>query len=157
MTADRAARGVAGLVERERRLIAGAQKIRFFPFAPVGGAGARLVDADGRSWLDFTAGWAVANAGYGHPRVRASIENQLKRGAYAGLVSAAVQPAVELAERLIELAPIRESAKVWFGHSGSDANEALARLAKTPAGHETAKVCFRAAELRLAIFCVGME
>ena len=134
MTADRAASAVAGLVERDRRLVAKAQKIRFFPFAPIGGAGARLVDADGRSWLDFTAGWAVANAGYGHPRVRAAIEAQLERGTYAGLVSAVVEPAIELAERLVELAPIRESARVWFGHSGSDANEALARLVRRATG-----------------------
>lgn len=134
MTADQAATTVAGLVERDRRLVAGAQKIRFFPFAPVGGSGARLVDADGRSWLDFTAGWAVTNAGYGHPRVRAAIQAQLEQGSYAGLVSAVIEPALELAQRLVELAPIREPARVWFGHSGSDANEALARLVRRATG-----------------------
>ena len=40
------------------------------------------------------------------------------------------EPAVALAERLIDLVPIRAPAKVWFGHSGSDANEALARLVR---------------------------
>jgi 4-aminobutyrate aminotransferase len=122
------------LVERDRRLISDAAKIRFFPFAPVGGAGSRLVDADGRSWLDFTAGWAVANTGYGDAAVRAAVEAELARGSYPGLVSAVVEPAVELAERLVELVPVRGAAKVWFGHSGSDANEALARLVRTATG-----------------------
>lgn len=115
-------------------MVADAQKIRFFPFAPLGGSGARLVDADGRSWLDFTAGWAVTNAGYGHPGVRGAIEAQLERGSYAGVVSAVVEPAVELAERLVDLAPIGQPAKVWFGHSGSDANEAMARLVRRATG-----------------------
>ena len=122
------------LVERDRRLISDAAKIRFFPFAPVAGSGSRLVDADGRSWLDFTAGWAVANSGYGDPSIRAAIEDVLARGSYPGAVSAVVQPAVELAERLVELVPIRGTAKVWFGHSGSDANEALARLVRHATG-----------------------
>lgn len=134
MTVDGTAGALANLVARDRRAIAEAQKIRFFPFAPVGGSGARLVDADGRWWLDFTAGWAVGNAGYGHPRIRGAVEEQLARGTYAGLVSAVVEPAVALAERLIELAPTREPAKVWFGHSGSDANEALARLVRRATG-----------------------
>lgn len=122
------------LIERDRRLIADAGKIRFFPFAPVGGSGSRLVDADGRSWLDFTAGWAVSNTGYGDPAIRAAVEAELARGSYSGLVSAVVEPAVELAEQLVELIPIRGPAKVWFGHSGSDANEALARLVRRATG-----------------------
>ncbi len=125
---------VTELVERDRRLLSDAAKIRFFPFAPVGGSGSRLVDADGRSWLDFTAGWAVANTGYADPIVRTAVEAQLARGAYAGAVSAVIGPAVELAERLVSLAPVRGEAKVWFGHSGSDANEALARLVRRATG-----------------------
>lgn len=134
VSAPERTRSAADIVERDRRWIADAGKIRFFPFNPVGGSGIRLVDADGRSWLDFTGGWAVANTGYGDPIVRDAVERQLSRGSYAGLVSAAIEPAVDLAERLVELFPIRDSAKVWFGHSGSDANEALARLVRRATG-----------------------
>lgn len=126
--------GVADLVARDAAVIANAQKIRFFPFAPVAADGARLVDADGRRMLDFTAGWAVANVGYGHPRVRDAIHAQLDRGSYAGVVSAALEPAVLLAERLLSLGPLRGPSKVWFGHSGSDANEALARMVRRATG-----------------------
>jgi 4-aminobutyrate aminotransferase len=118
------------LVELDGRLIANAEKIRFFPFVPVGGEGSYLIDADSRRILDFTAGWAVTNTGYGDPSIRDRIEKQLSRGSYAGVVSAVVEPAVELAGRLVELAPIRGRPKVWFGQSGSDANEALARLVR---------------------------
>lgn len=134
MTTRARSSSTAELVERDRERIADAAKIRFFPFAPVGGSGSRLVDADGRSWLDFTAGWAVTNTGYGDPLIRDAVEAELARGSYAGLVSAAIGPAVELAERLVDLFPVRGRAKVWFGHSGSDANEALARLARRATG-----------------------
>jgi 4-aminobutyrate aminotransferase len=134
-----AARSLSGtstaeLVAADTRLVAEAAKIRFFPFAPVGGEGAHVVDADGRRILDFTAGWAVTNTRYADPIVRARVERELGRGSYAGTVSAAIAPAVELAERLVDLAPVGGDAKVWFGHSGSDANEALARLVRRATG-----------------------
>lgn len=127
-------RRVDDLVARDMATIAAAQKIRFFPFAPVAGDGAYVIDVDGRRLLDFTAGWAVANVGYRNRRVREAIVAEIDRGSYAGVVSAAIEPAVMLAERLVELTGLRHPAKVWFGHSGSDANEALARLVRRATG-----------------------
>ncbi|MEK6719700.1 MAG: aspartate aminotransferase family protein [Chloroflexota bacterium] len=127
-------RRVDDLVARDRASIAEAQKIRFFPFAPVAADGAHVIDADGRRLLDFTAGWAVANTGYGNARVRAAILAEVERGSYAGVVSAAIEPPIVLAERLLELTALRRPSKVWFGHSGSDANEALARLVRRATG-----------------------
>lgn len=124
----------ADLVARDRARIAEASKIRFFPFTPVGGDGARILDADGRRLLDFTGGWAVINTQYGDHRIRAAVEAQLARGTYPGLVSAVIEPAVLLAERLLELVNGESDRKVWFGHSGSDANEALARMVRRATG-----------------------
>jgi 4-aminobutyrate aminotransferase len=101
---------------------------------PVRGSGATLTDADGRDWVDFTSAWAVANTGYGDEAVRAAVLEQMERGGYPGLVSAVVEPAVVLAERLLEIVPTQTPAKVWFGHSGSDANEAMARLVRRATG-----------------------
>lgn len=126
--------GVDDLVARDAAVIADAQKIRFFPFAPVAADGSYVIDADGRRLLDFTAGWAVTNAGYRHPLVRAAMLAEIERGSYAGLVSAAIEPAVVLGERLLALTGLRNPSKVWFGHSGSDANEVLARLVRRATG-----------------------
>ncbi len=125
---------VDDLVARDAAVIADSQKIRFFPFAPVAADGAHVIDADGRRRLDFTAGWAVANTGYRNARVREAILAEVERGAYAGVVSAAIEPAIVLAERLLSLTALRGPSKVWFGHSGSDANEALARLVRRATG-----------------------
>ena len=43
-------------------------------------------------------------------------------------------PAVELAERLLALVPERARGRVWLGHSGSDANETVARAVVAATG-----------------------
>jgi 4-aminobutyrate aminotransferase len=116
------------LYEMDTRLISDALKIRFFPHVTYEGEGARLRDTEGREFLDFSAGWAVANIGYSHPHVKKSVIKQLERTTFGGLLSSMHQPAVLLAERLLELVPGEFEKKVWYGLSGSDASEAAGRL-----------------------------
>ena len=69
--------------EMDSGLIADALKIRFFPHVTHSGEGARLKDAEDREYVDFSAGWAVANTGYSHPLVKAAREggsNACRRG-----------------------------------------------------------------------------
>jgi 4-aminobutyrate aminotransferase len=118
------------LVVRDRTALSEAAKIRFFPFVPVRANGTSVWTADGRELLDFSAGWAVANTGHGDPAIATAVAEVLRAGNYGGgMVSAVVEPTIELAERLLALVPTVRPAKVWFGHSGSDASEAAARLA----------------------------
>jgi 4-aminobutyrate aminotransferase len=112
----------------DRDLIADAIKIRFFPFAAASGQGCRLRDVAGREYLDFTAGWAVANLGYSHPHVKQAVIDQLNRSTFTGLLSGMHEPAVRLAEKLTALVPGDFPKKVWFGLSGSDASETVGRL-----------------------------
>ena len=114
--------------EADTRLIADAGKIRFFPLVVERGEGCRIIDPDGRRYLDFTAAWALANTGYSHPYVRDAIVEELQRSTFAGLVSGMHAPAVKLAEKLVALMPGDFEKKVWFGLSGSDANETVGRL-----------------------------
>ena len=116
------------LYEMDTGLISDALKIRFFPHVTHEGKGARLWDTEGREYLDFSAGWAVANTGYSHPHVKRSVVEQLERTTFGGLLSSMHRPAVDLAERLVELVPGDFHKKVWYGLSGSDASEAAERL-----------------------------
>lgn len=127
----------ANLIAGDHRLIAEAEKIRFFPFAPVSGNGVWLTTVDGRQVLDFSSGWAVANVGYANAAVRRAVSKQLDNGYFSGLTSAVIGPAVALAEELSAIVPIQSrSPKVWFGHSGSDANECVARLVPMSTGRK---------------------
>ncbi|MEZ4709261.1 MAG: aspartate aminotransferase family protein [Caldilineaceae bacterium] len=116
------------LLELDDGLIANALKLRFFPMSVARGEGCRLFDVDGKSYLDFTAGWALANTGYNHPLVKQAVQAQLERTTFASLISGMHEPAVRLAEKLVELMPGAFAKKVWFGLSGSDASETVSRL-----------------------------
>jgi 4-aminobutyrate aminotransferase len=93
-----------------------------------------LRDVEGKEYLDFTAGWALANTGYNNPHVKQAVVEQLNRTTFAGLVSGMHEPALHLAEKLIELVPGDFRKKVWFGLSGSDASETVGRLLPLASG-----------------------
>ncbi len=127
-------RGDGGYPARDARVLSAANKVRFFPFEPQGGTGSYLLGPGGRRWLDFSASWSVAGIGYGDTTVADSVERELRHGGFAGIASAVIGPAVELGERLVAIVPTVRPAKLWFGHSGSDANELAARLARRATG-----------------------
>jgi 4-aminobutyrate aminotransferase len=77
--------------------------------------------------LDFSASWGAAALGHAHPGVRAAVDKAMASQAGASYLSGANLPAVELAERLLARVPQRAAGRVWLGHSGSDANETVAR------------------------------
>src|SRR4051794_28019689 len=91
--------------ERDNRLIADALKIRYTPFSVERGEGAYLFDLDGQRYLDFSAGWAVAQLGYSDVRVRQAIERKLAQTTFAGLISSINTPALDLAAKLVSLTP----------------------------------------------------
>jgi glutamate-1-semialdehyde 2,1-aminomutase len=91
--------------------------------------GARLVDLDGRSYLDFHMGFGSTLLGHNHPAVRRAIEAALDYGVAAG--SETVYQ-TRLAQRLVELIPAAEA--VRFANSGSEATQVAIRLARAHTG-----------------------
>jgi 4-aminobutyrate aminotransferase len=120
--------------ELDARYLASVQKVRFFPLVIESAEGCRITDADGITRLDFTAGWAVANLGYGNRRVRDAIAAQLDRTSFGTLTAMMNEPSVRLAERLVAMLPGDFDKKAWFGLHGSDANDCLAKLVPLATG-----------------------
>jgi 4-aminobutyrate aminotransferase len=119
---------------RDAAVIADGMKMRYTPLAIAGGEGARLIDADGRRLLDFSAAWALAGLGYSDRRVQEAVSRQFGRVTFAGAISSINEPSVALAERLIALMPGDRPRKVWYGLSGSDAAEAAQRMIRLATG-----------------------
>jgi 4-aminobutyrate aminotransferase len=125
---------MADLYARESRSVSKMAHLRFFPQAVVGGSGAYLTGDDGRQLLDFAASWGAASLGHAHPALRDAVNRALSDQAGASYLSAANEPCVLLAEKLLSLVPERARGRVWFGHSGSDANETVARMVVAATG-----------------------
>lgn len=134
----------ANLYERDRRLVAGLQKLRFFPLALTGGEGCRVIAEGGRRLLDLSAAWGAASLGYGHPAIVEAVSAAVRNPAGASILSATHEGAVQLAEAIIATLPQLADHKVWFGHSGSDANETAARAIAAATGRKRV-IAFRGA------------
>lgn len=127
--------GVSDIMfQRDKAALADVMKLRFYPITVASGEGALLWDVDGKEYLDFNAGWGVANTGYNHPRIIKVVCNQMHKLSFASTISASNVESIELAEQLISLTPGNFEKKVWYGHSGSDANEFIAKIVPLATG-----------------------
>ncbi|UWQ91369.1 aspartate aminotransferase family protein [Rhodobacteraceae bacterium M382] len=90
-----------------------------------------IEDMDGRRFMDFH-GNSVHHIGYGHPKLVAAIKAQLDDLPFAPR-RFTNDPAVELAEKLAQIAP-GDLGKVLFTTGGSDANEVALKIARAATG-----------------------
>ncbi len=90
-----------------------------------------IEDAGGRRYMDFH-GNNVHHIGYGHPRLKEAIRQQMHALPFTPR-RFANRPAVELARKLAAIAP-GGLAKVLFTTGGSDANEVALKIARAATG-----------------------
>jgi adenosylmethionine-8-amino-7-oxononanoate aminotransferase len=87
----------------------------------------RIALRDGRELIDGMASWWCAIHGYRHPRLDAAAREQLASVAHVMFGGLTHEPAVRLAERLLELAPA-ELECVFFADSGSVSVEVAIKM-----------------------------
>ena len=93
-----------------------------------GGSGSHIEDRDGNRMLDAFAGLYCVNAGYGRTEISQAIADQAKALAYYhSYVGHGTEASITLAKMVMDRAPDHMS-KVYFGLSGSDANETNVKL-----------------------------
>ena len=95
----------------------------------VRGDGARVYDSNGKSYLDGLAGLFVVQAGHGRRELAEAAYKQASELAFFPLWSYAHPQAIELADRLADLAP-GDLNKVFFTTGGGEAVETAWKLAK---------------------------
>lgn len=95
--------------------------------------GANVRDVDGNLYIDLTSGFGVAAVGHRHPRVVEAVREQAGRLLH-GLGDVAAHPLrVELARRLVRMAPV-DDPQVFFSISGSEAVEIALKTAVAATG-----------------------
>ncbi|MCB1362569.1 MAG: aspartate aminotransferase family protein [Rhodobacteraceae bacterium] len=93
-----------------------------------GGRGCHITDREGNRLLDGFAGLYCVNAGYGRSEIAEAIAGQARELAYYhAYVGHGTEASITLAKMILERAPEGMS-KVYFGLSGSDANETNVKL-----------------------------
>jgi L-2,4-diaminobutyrate transaminase len=98
------------------------------PRVMVEGRGMRIRDSHQREYLDAMAGLWCVNVGYGREELVEAMASQSRRLSYFhAFNSMSIDTSIRCAERLVSLAPANMS-KVFFGSSGSDANETQIKL-----------------------------
>jgi 4-aminobutyrate aminotransferase len=125
------------LYERDSQVIAGVEKLRFFPLEVVEGRGSSLFDPAGRELLDLSATWTASGLGHGHPAVIEAVTRAVATAPGSGGLSAVHPDSVGLAEDLLALVPGSGERRVYLGHAGSDANDVVLRACRHHSGRKT--------------------
>jgi len=103
------------------------------PIELVEGEGAYVYDDSGTEYLDMGASYACVPLGHGHEAVDAAVRDQLSRLTYVQ-ASYPVAVRTRLYELLAETAP-GDIDKVWLCNSGTEANEAALKFARSATGN----------------------
>jgi adenosylmethionine---8-amino-7-oxononanoate aminotransferase len=108
------------------------------PFTPLEGhrppllvtaaQGCYLHTADGRKILDAISSWWVNLHGHAHPHIANAIAAQAKNLEHVIFAGFTHQPAIQLAERLLQILPPNQS-KAFFSDNGSTATEVALKMA----------------------------
>ena len=89
------------------------------------GRGCRVVDADGKEYIDYIGSWGPLIIGHAHPQVVRALEDVVKRGTSFGAPTA---KEIELARMVVDTVPSVD--KVRLTSSGTEATMTALRIAR---------------------------
>jgi glutamate-1-semialdehyde 2,1-aminomutase len=127
------------LFERAQRHIPGGVNSPVRAFRSVGGtpcffssgSGSRVIDADGKSYLDYVGSWGPLILGHAHPQVVLAVQQAAAQGLSFG---APTEREIEMADLLCDLLPSLEMVRLVS--SGTEATMSAIRLARGHTGRD---------------------
>jgi 4-aminobutyrate--pyruvate transaminase len=120
-----AARDIANVLHPNTDLVAHQQN---GPMVISRGKGVRVWDEAGKSYIEAVAGLWCASLGFDNERlVQAATKQMRELPFYHAFTSQAHLPMIDLAEMLVERAPVKMS-KAFFANSGSEANDTVIKM-----------------------------
>jgi adenosylmethionine-8-amino-7-oxononanoate aminotransferase len=104
------------------------QDHEWLPLVPIrAGQGVWLEDFDGKRYLDAISSWWVNLFGHCHPVIAGAVKDQLDRLEHVLLAGFTHAPAIELAERLVRIAPAGLT-RCFYADNGSSAVEVALKM-----------------------------
>ena len=92
------------------------------------GEGVYIYDSDGKQYLEGMSGLWCTGLGYNNRELIDTISEQLSQLSFSHMFGGkSHQPGIDLADKLASMVPVQD-AKVFFGNSGSDANDTHIKL-----------------------------
>ncbi len=92
------------------------------------GEGVYIYDSEGKQYLEGMAGLWCTGLGYNNRELIDTISDQLSKLSFSHMFGGkAHQPGIDLADKLASMVPVQD-ARVFFGNSGSDANDTHIKL-----------------------------
>jgi 4-aminobutyrate aminotransferase / (S)-3-amino-2-methylpropionate transaminase / 5-aminovalerate transaminase len=132
------ARTAALQAERERLV---SRAVATTPLFVERAHGARLVDVDGREYIDFVGGIGTLNGGHTPDAVVAAIKAQAERYLHQCYSIAQYEPYLDVCRRLVQCHPASTPIKAALFNSGAEATENAIKFARYATGRP-AVVCF---------------
>lgn len=123
------------IIDRDSAIMTAALMPRY-PFVIERGEGARVWDVDGNEYIDFAAGIAVTATGHSHPKVVEAIIEQAKKFVHIAGTDYYYDVQVKIAEKLAEIAPFEENARVFLTNSGTEAVEGAIKVSRWYTGRQ---------------------
>ena len=109
-----------------------------FPVEIVSGKGSRLVDVNGKSYVDMGSGIGVTAFGFGDEAWMAAVTEQLGKVQHTSNLYY-TEPCAKLAKVLCEKTGMK---KVFFANSGAEANECAIKVARKYSAMKKGEDCY---------------
>ena len=109
-----------------------------FPVEIVSGKGSRLVDVNGKSYVDMGSGIGVTAFGFGDEAWTAAVTEQLGKVQHTSNLYY-TEPCAKLAKLMCEKTGMK---KVFFGNSGAEANECAIKVARKYSAMKKGDDCY---------------
>ncbi len=98
--------------------------------------GAIIEDVDGNHYIDFAGGIGAMNIGHARPEVTRAIAEQAAKFTHTCFSVVMYEPYLDLAERIVKLAPGEFPKKAIFFNSGAEAVENAVKIARWATGRQ---------------------
>lgn len=118
------------IAQRREKYIAKPMGSSLSPCYIAHGEGALVTDVDGNQFIDLTGGWGCLAVGHTHKKVVAAVKDQAEKYLHTDFTVVPYDSLVELAEKLVKLAPGDTPKAAAFFNSGAEAVENAVKIAR---------------------------